>query len=86
MSYPLLVVHDGGDYLDYASMKVVLDNLIHERSWPVRFVDGYRAAPVRAAERAFISCGWVRGPGRGEPRNVADLPQHRDEDQLCRVT
>lgn len=27
--YPLLVVHDGGDYLEYASMKVVLDNLIH---------------------------------------------------------
>ena len=28
-SYPLLVVHDGGDFLQYASMKTVLDNLIH---------------------------------------------------------
>ena len=27
--YPLLVVHDGGDYLAYAGMKTVLDNLIH---------------------------------------------------------
>lgn len=27
--YPLLVVHDGGDYLEYAGMKTVLDNLIH---------------------------------------------------------
>jgi enterochelin esterase family protein len=27
--YPLLVVHDGGDYLEYASAKTVLDNLIH---------------------------------------------------------
>ncbi|MDX6297504.1 MAG: hypothetical protein QOI51_1361 [Nocardioidaceae bacterium] len=27
--YPLLVVHDGGDFLKYASAKVVLDNLIH---------------------------------------------------------
>ena len=27
--YPLLVVHDGGDYLGYAAMKTVLDNLIH---------------------------------------------------------
>lgn len=27
--YPLLVVHDGQDYLDYASMRTVLDNLIH---------------------------------------------------------
>lgn len=27
--YPLLVVHDGADYLRYASAKTVLDNLIH---------------------------------------------------------
>ncbi|MCX4248039.1 alpha/beta hydrolase [Paraliomyxa miuraensis] len=27
--YPLLVVHDGGDYLRYAALKEVLDNLIH---------------------------------------------------------
>jgi enterochelin esterase-like enzyme len=30
-SYPLLVVHDGGDFLQYAAAKVVLDNLIHRR-------------------------------------------------------
>jgi enterochelin esterase-like enzyme len=28
-SYPPLVVHDGGDFLQYAAAKVVLDNLIH---------------------------------------------------------
>ncbi len=27
--YPLLVVHDGHDYLRYSSLKIVLDNLIH---------------------------------------------------------
>ena len=27
--YRLLVVHDGGDFLEYAAMKTVLDNLIH---------------------------------------------------------
>jgi enterochelin esterase-like enzyme len=27
--YPLLIVHDGGDYLGYAAAKTVLDNLIH---------------------------------------------------------
>jgi enterochelin esterase-like enzyme len=27
--YPLLIVHDGGDYLGYASAQTVLDNLIH---------------------------------------------------------
>jgi enterochelin esterase-like enzyme len=29
--YPLLVVHDGGDFLRYAAAKTVLDNLIHRR-------------------------------------------------------
>jgi enterochelin esterase-like enzyme len=28
-AYPLLVVHDGGDFLQYAAAKVVVDNLIH---------------------------------------------------------
>jgi enterochelin esterase-like enzyme len=28
-SYPLLVVHDGSEFLQYAAAKVVLDNLIH---------------------------------------------------------
>ena len=27
--YPLLIVHDGGDYLRFAELKTVLDNLIH---------------------------------------------------------
>ncbi|HSU34337.1 MAG TPA: alpha/beta hydrolase-fold protein [Propionibacteriaceae bacterium] len=27
--YPLLIVHDGADYLDYTAAKTVLDNLIH---------------------------------------------------------
>ncbi|MGD7789079.1 alpha/beta hydrolase [Propionibacteriaceae bacterium Y1700] len=27
--YPLLIVHDGGDFLEFAGMKTVLDNLIH---------------------------------------------------------
>ncbi len=29
-SYPLLIVHDGGDYLRYSSLKTVLDNLIQQ--------------------------------------------------------
>lgn len=28
--YPLMVVHDGDDYLTYSAMRTVLDNLIHE--------------------------------------------------------
>ena len=29
--YPLLIVHDGGDYLKYVGMTTVLDNLMHQR-------------------------------------------------------
>jgi enterochelin esterase-like enzyme len=32
--YPLLVVHDGSDFLRYSGMKVVLDNLIHRLEIP----------------------------------------------------
>ena len=40
--YPLLVVHDGADYLKYAQMKIVLDNLIERLEIPdviVAFTD-----------------------------------------------
>ena len=32
--YPLLLVHDGGDYVQYAGLKAVLDNLIHRLEIP----------------------------------------------------
>lgn len=32
--YPLLLIHDGGDYLRYSSLKTVLDNLIHRLEIP----------------------------------------------------
>jgi len=32
--YPLLIVHDGNDYLRYAELKTVLDNLIHALEIP----------------------------------------------------
>jgi enterochelin esterase family protein len=37
-SYPLLVVHDGKDYLHYADFKTVLDNLIHRLEIPAMIV------------------------------------------------
>ena len=36
--YPLLVVHDGGDFLDYSGMKTILDNLIHRFEIPEMIV------------------------------------------------
>ncbi len=49
--YPLLVVHDGSDYLKYAAMGTVLDNLIHRLTIPdviVCFMD----SPDRLKEYA----------------------------------
>ena len=37
-NYPLLVVHDGADYLHYADFKTVLDNLIHRLEIPAMIV------------------------------------------------
>ncbi len=40
--YPLLIMHDGSDYLHYSSLKTVLDNLIHRLEIPpliVAFAD-----------------------------------------------
>jgi len=36
--YPLLIVHDGSDYLNYAGFKIVLDNLIHRLEIPAMIV------------------------------------------------
>jgi enterochelin esterase family protein len=36
--YPLLVVHDGGDYLRFAAMQTVLDNLTHNLEIPPMIV------------------------------------------------
>jgi enterochelin esterase-like enzyme len=36
--YPLLLVHDGSDYLKYAGLKTVLDNLIHRLEIPSMMV------------------------------------------------
>ena len=44
--YPLLIVHDGGDYLEYADAKTVLDNLVHRGDVP-----GFVAAFTYPGER-----------------------------------
>ena len=36
--YPLLIVHDGEDYLRFADLKTVLDNLIHRLEIPPMIV------------------------------------------------
>ncbi|MDB4941952.1 MAG: putative esterase [Labilithrix sp.] len=49
--YPLLVVHDGSDYVNFASMKTVLDNLIHRLEIP-DLVVAFTDSPDRLREYA----------------------------------
>jgi hypothetical protein len=71
--YPLLVVHDGGDFLQYAAAKTVLDNLIHRldvaeivvafvhrrTGWRVRRLAAHARFLPRAACRSWRpSCRW----------------------------
>ncbi|HEX6259664.1 MAG TPA: alpha/beta hydrolase-fold protein [Woeseiaceae bacterium] len=49
--YPLLVVHDGNDYVKYAALKVVLDNLIHYLEIPQMIV-ALTQSPHRLKEYA----------------------------------
>ena len=61
MRYPLLVVHDGTDYLNFAAMKTVLDNLIHRLDiapMVVAFVpprDRLKEYPNHAPHARFIA-------------------------------
>lgn len=49
--YPLLVVHDGSDYLRYAGMRTVLDNLIHRLEIP-ELIAIFTDSPDRLREYA----------------------------------
>jgi len=49
--YPLLIVHDGHDYLTYASLGTILDNLIHRREIPELIV-ALTTSPNRLGEYA----------------------------------
>lgn len=49
--YPLLIVHDGSDYLKFASLQVVLDNLIHALEIPQMIV-AMTQSPDRLREYA----------------------------------
>ncbi len=52
--YPLLIVHDGADYLRFAALKTVLDNLIHRMEIPALIV-ALSDSPDRLKEYAADS-------------------------------
>ena len=54
-TYPLLVVHDGLDYLRYADLKIVLDNLIYRLEIPAMIV-----AMIQSPDRLGEYTGNIR--------------------------
>jgi enterochelin esterase family protein len=50
-TYPLLVVHDGDDFLRYASLQTVLDNLVHRLEIPP-LIAALTTSPARLEEYA----------------------------------
>lgn len=67
-SYPLILCHDGSDYLRFSAMKTVLDNLIHRKEvipLVVAFVDGHARNQEYAANPSSRS-SWSR---RSSPRS-----------------
>jgi enterochelin esterase family protein len=73
--YPLLIVHDGLDYLRYASLQVVLDNLIHRLEIPP-LIAALTQSPDRLSEYAGHD-GHARFVAEELPRQLAhDFPLH----------
>ena len=73
-TYPLLVVHDGGDFLQYAAAKTVLDNLIH-RLDVAEIVVAFLHPHDRLAEYAnSAGARPVRHAASCVPRLEAELP------------
>ena len=72
-SYPLLIVHDGGDYLGYASAKTVLDNLIH-RLDVAELVAAFTYPGDRLAEYANSAAHARYLTAELLPRLEAELP------------
>jgi enterochelin esterase-like enzyme len=71
--YPLLIVHDGGDYLKYAAAKTVLDNLIH-RLDVAELVAAFVYPGDRLAEYANSAAHARFLTAELLPRLEADLP------------
>ncbi|MGB3258488.1 MAG: alpha/beta hydrolase-fold protein [Ornithinimicrobium sp.] len=80
-AYPLLVVHDGDDYLNYAAMQTVLDNLIHRLDMAETVVvfsnpgERLREYPNSAAHARHLSAELV--PYLSDRLSLIDRPDAR---------
>jgi enterochelin esterase family protein len=75
--YPLLVVHDGSDFLRYASLQVVLDNLIHRLEIP-SLIAALIDSPERLSEYAGHD-GHARFVAEELPAALAERFPLRDD-------
>ncbi len=80
--YPLLIVHDGGDYLNYAAAKTVLDNLIH-RLDVAEIVAAFVYPGDRLAEYANSAAHARYLTAELLPRLEAELPLARQPSGRC---
>jgi len=80
--YPLLIVHDGGDYLNYAAAKTVLDNLIH-RLDVAEIVAAFSYPGDRLAEYANSASHARYLTAELLPRLEAELPLAKQPSGRC---
>jgi enterochelin esterase family protein len=79
--YPLLIVHDGGDYLQFAGLKTVLDNLTHRLEIPEMVValtyprERLNEYAVNDAHASFLTGELV--PRLQAALPISDRPQDR---------
>jgi enterochelin esterase family protein len=80
--YPLLVVHDGSDFLRYAGLKTVLDNLIHRLEIPP-LIAALTDSPQRLIEYADDARHARFLAGELVPHMEARYPLARTRDARC---
>lgn len=80
--YPLLVVHDGTDFLRYAGLKTVLDNLIHRLELPP-LIAALTDSPRRLIEYADDASHARYLAGELVPALEARYPLARTRDARC---
>ena len=80
--YPLLIVHDGGDYLAYASARTVLDNLIH-RLDVAEIIVAFISPGERLTEYANSAAHARYLAAELVPRLEAEFPLAATPDSRC---
>ncbi len=82
--YPFVIFHDGFDYLNYSSMKIVLDNLIH-RLEVAPLIAVFTHSPRRLVEYAASETHAKFIKEELVPWIMNRFPTRRDPDSRCLI-